>query len=559
VTAVFFGGIAAQSFSVFSDGALFAVAPPEAAGTVEVQVTTPAGTSSGGADTYTYQDGGGFASPAPRTVTWVGGSGDWSAPSHWSTGALPGANDDVVIPVGVTVTHSAGSDGIHGLTVQGALLVSGGTLTLNAAASVATLTVSGGTLTGPGALTVTASFTWTGGTLAGRGTTTLTAASTATLSAGGGTLALWRGLTSAGTVTWVGAGILQFLGGAGWTNSGTFQAQPNGAAQNVTGAGIFRNTGTFVESSAGSTSFAAGVTFYNPGVVQLNAGTLSLGTGTSTGTVTAALGAVLRLASYTLAAGSLVNGQGSVVFAGGASTLGGTVSASGGVRIESGAAVRAAGATVNASLTNAGAPSVGLGAAGALTVNGDYSQTSTGSLNVVIGGLTAKSQYSQLQVSGQATLAGTVNVTFVNGFTPAPGNAFALLTCGSRSGTFATVRGTTLRPQYDATDFSLLALLAPLDRPEEAPGRPAVDEAENAAPLREEAVASAAPAPAPFEGAEEPPALALAASRGPEAARDVVFADLPEAGALAAGGDGGLDDLFALPVALLEELLTAVC
>ena len=49
------------------------------------------------------------------TVTWVGGSGDWSAPANWSSHALPGTNDDVVIGAGpaITVTHSSGTDTGH--------------------------------------------------------------------------------------------------------------------------------------------------------------------------------------------------------------------------------------------------------------------------------------------------------------------------------------------------------------------------------------------------------------------------------------------------------------
>lgn len=50
---------------------------------------------------------------AAATVTWIGDSGDWSEPTHWSTGALPGPDDDVVIdvPGNFTVTHSAEDHG----------------------------------------------------------------------------------------------------------------------------------------------------------------------------------------------------------------------------------------------------------------------------------------------------------------------------------------------------------------------------------------------------------------------------------------------------------------
>jgi len=55
------------------------------------------------------------------TVSWVGGSGDWSTAANWSKGALPGPIDDVVISptnTAITVTHSSGSDTINSLMSQ---------------------------------------------------------------------------------------------------------------------------------------------------------------------------------------------------------------------------------------------------------------------------------------------------------------------------------------------------------------------------------------------------------------------------------------------------------
>ena len=53
------------------------------------------------------------------TVRWINSAGgDWDKPSNWSTGALPGAGDDVVIDTpGITVTRSTfASDSIHSNT-----------------------------------------------------------------------------------------------------------------------------------------------------------------------------------------------------------------------------------------------------------------------------------------------------------------------------------------------------------------------------------------------------------------------------------------------------------
>ena len=57
VTAVNFGTVPALYWTFLSDGAILATAPPQAAGTVDVTVTTPAGTSStGSGDEFSYSN-----------------------------------------------------------------------------------------------------------------------------------------------------------------------------------------------------------------------------------------------------------------------------------------------------------------------------------------------------------------------------------------------------------------------------------------------------------------------------------------------------------------------
>ena len=81
------------------------------------------------------------------------------------------------------------------------------------------------------------------------------------------------------------------------------------------------------------------------------------------------------------------------------------------------------------------------GAGAALAINGNYSQASSGSLEMGVAGLTAGSQYSQLTISGQATLSGTLNLSLLNGFEPDLGDNFTILTFASASGQFTTVNG----------------------------------------------------------------------------------------------------------------------
>jgi hypothetical protein len=87
----------------------------------------------------------------PSTVTWISPiSGDWSVGSNWSTGTVPGANDDVVINTPVTVTHSSPqTDTVHSLTESAGagLELSGGTLSFATTFTLnGTLLLDGGTL-----------------------------------------------------------------------------------------------------------------------------------------------------------------------------------------------------------------------------------------------------------------------------------------------------------------------------------------------------------------------------------------------------------------------------
>lgn len=95
---------------------------------------------------------------------------------------------------------------------------------------------------------------------------------------------------------------------------------------------------------------------------------------------------------------------------------------------------------------------------GRMIIGGDLTQTTTGIVNVELGGTTTD-QIGQIQVSGNATLAGTLQVTLVNGFAPQAGNTFPIISFSSRIGTFATVVGWD-PPRgvvYDALDVMLVA------------------------------------------------------------------------------------------------------
>jgi hypothetical protein len=114
--------------------------------------------------------------PTP-TIFWnVDADGDWGTSADWSLGRLPTSADDVAIDTTDlhTVTHSAGTDTVHTLTVgNDDFTVSGGSLTIASTSSFANLlTVSGGTLELDGDATV-ANFIQGAGTVSGAGTLVL--------------------------------------------------------------------------------------------------------------------------------------------------------------------------------------------------------------------------------------------------------------------------------------------------------------------------------------------------------------------------------------------------
>ena len=80
---------------------------------------------------------------------------------------------------------------------------------------------------------------------------------------------------------------------------------------------------------------------------------------------------------------------------------------------------------------------------GQLTVGGNYTQT-TGKLEIELGGTTAGTGYDQLAVGGLATLSGRLDVSLINGFSPALGDHFVVLTYGAHVGNFTTYTGLTV-------------------------------------------------------------------------------------------------------------------
>jgi hypothetical protein len=104
-----------------------------------------------------------------------------------------------------------------------------------------------------------------------------------------------------------------------------------------------------------------------------------------------------------------------------------------------------------------------------LKITGTYAQLSTGTMNVSIGGTTVGTKFSQLQVSGAASLGGTLTAALVSGFTPTVGQTFTVLKAGSVTGTFSNstivINGTEhFAVSYTSTGVVLTVASGPVSK-----------------------------------------------------------------------------------------------
>jgi hypothetical protein len=90
--------------------------------------------------------------------------------------------------------------------------------------------------------------------------------------------------------------------------------------------------------------------------------------------------------------------------------------------VQAGAMLKGTG-VIEGLVVNAGFLSPG-DSPGILTINGNYTQTSTGTYNVLI---LSPTNFTQLVVTGHASLAGTLKLTLGSGYVPAAGTQFSIL------------------------------------------------------------------------------------------------------------------------------------
>jgi len=154
----------------------------------------------------------------------------------------------------------------------------------------------------------------------------------------------------------------------------------------------------------------------------------------------------------------LAGGTGTYTQTGGTTNVNGTLDA-GLADIQSG--ILSGSGSVLGNVTNSGTVTPG-NSPGSLSITGDYTQSSTGILDIEIGGLLAGDEFDQLLITGLAMLDGTLNISLINSFLPSAGDSFMIMTFGSRSGMFSTINGLNIGgglffdPIYSDTSLILM-------------------------------------------------------------------------------------------------------
>lgn len=359
------------------------------------------------------------------------------------------------------------------LAHTGGTVIDGGTLELAAPAgtlpSASTVTVNGGTLLLSGSDQTLASLSGTGGAvqLSNARTLTLTDPAAATFAGtidGNGALAK----TGAGTLTLTGANT--YSGGTTLT-AGTLLAGHDTAL----GTGTLTLNGGTLGATGGARTLANAVVL-NADATFTGAHALTL-----TGNVTLArtreltidATAPVTISGVISGAGRSLNkfGAGELILTGANTYTGGTFIEAGILRINNatGSALGTGAVTIGpgATLTGAGTFS------GALQNNGTYApgnsptlstlasfnQGQAGLLEMEIAGLTRGTGYDALDVTGALAFDGTLQVSFIDGFTAASftaGTTFNLFDWGSASGTFSTLNLPDLSAYGFAWDTSAL-------------------------------------------------------------------------------------------------------
>ena len=197
-TAVDFGSVAASTFTVGSAGSITATAPAQAAGTVDVTVTTPGGTSATGtADKFTYDAAPTVTKVSPAAGPTAGGTSVTITGTHFVVGSSTvafGSTAGTGVTCSSTTTCTATSPAEAAATVDVTVTTPGGTsatgtadkFTYDAAPTVTKVSPAAGPTAGGTSVTITGTHFVVGSSTVAFGSTagkSVTCSSTTTCTA----------------------------------------------------------------------------------------------------------------------------------------------------------------------------------------------------------------------------------------------------------------------------------------------------------------------------------------------------------------------------------------
>jgi hypothetical protein len=304
-----------------------------------------------------------------------------------------GLNDGAItVPIGTTLNLGGGTFAASpgsSITGPGDFIVSGAVATLTGLVNLSgTHTFSGGTADLIGNYICTNNtLLINGGTANFSGTGPITPA---IVNLTGGTLGGSNLVTVSGALNWSGGN----MAGNGRT------VIPSGVTLSIANSGLLFITGRTLENGGAALWTGTGSIALSSAVITNRAGALF----------------------HTMSPGSFLFGGGPSRFDN-AGTFRKSAS-TGATTVES-----------NTSFTNYGTVDI---RSGLLAANGGYFSSTNALLNCTLAGKTPGTGYGRLQVSGAVTLNGALSVNLTNGFVPSVGDAFAVVTAGTRNGTFAS-------------------------------------------------------------------------------------------------------------------------
>ncbi len=356
-----------------------------------------------------------------------------------------------------TAVHSMGSTVGGGGNVP-LVTLNGGTWILNGEQYMKTLTMTAGTTVKVGALDGIRTLAGSVYTINAAATSSvigspLNLVNNVSIVVNDGTAAddlVVSGLVSnVGIVTKTGAGTMTLTGtantatGAFNVNAGTVSVptlNESTAAGPLAQGAVTLNGGTLLYTGATASSgrvlglgvSGGTVSVSDPAANLTLTGVLAANSLTKTGAGTLTLNAVNTHASTTVLAGKLVVGSTTALGAGGVTLTGGSLDLNslvlpaantisvGAAGTVTGAGIFTSTGTIDGTLTPGGT-----GATGRITTANPLTLGATAVTNLEIGG-TAPGSFDSVEAQSDVTLAGTVNVSFINSFTPVAGNSFDL-------------------------------------------------------------------------------------------------------------------------------------